>query len=195
MQPARLDLPVIPGATNRKPLLLMQPTYVYKPIAEIQRTAPLLITVPAHDLPPEWPVWFEDVSGWSELRRDKVREPFRMARAVDADTLELNDLNGINQKASGGLLVYQPPVDLTGCTGRLLIRGDGFPDLVLTTENGGLLIAGPGQLVAVITAEQAQELAGRRGRYDLDLTMSNGDVLRWLQGEVIADGGGHGCAC
>lgn len=194
MQPSRLDLPVIPGTTTRQPLLLMQPSYLYKPIAAIQRTAPLLITVPGHGLPPEWPVWFEDITGWAELRRDKTREPFRMARTVDADTIELNGLNGINQKASGGVLVYQPPVDLTGCTGLLRITGSDGAELDLTTENGGLLIQGLGQMLVVISAAQAAALALARSDYWLDLTMSNGDVMRWLQGEVvIGAGGGHGC--
>ncbi|WP_314408932.1 hypothetical protein [Pseudomonas kuykendallii] len=194
MQPARLDLPVIPGTTNRQPLLLMQPSYLYKPIAAIQRTAPLLITVPGHGLPPEWPVWFEDVVGWSELRSDKTRQPFRMARVVDADTIELNGLNGINQKASGGVLVYQPPVDLTGCTGLLRITSNDGAVLDLTTENGGLVIQGPGQLLVVITPAQADVLALARSDYWLDLTMSDGTVMRWLHGDVLVDaGGGHGC--
>ena len=194
MQPARLDLPVIPGTTTRQPLLLMQPSYLYKPIADIQRTAPLLITVPDHGLPPEWPVWFEDVVGWSELRSDKTRQPFRMARAVDADTIELNGLNGLNQKASGGVLVYQPPVDLTGCTGLLRITSNDGAVLELTTENGGLVIQGPGQLLVVITPAQADVLVLARSDYWLDLTMSDGTVMRWLQGDVVFDGGGgHGC--
>ncbi|MCQ4271085.1 hypothetical protein NA655_08630 [Pseudomonas kuykendallii] len=194
MQPARLDLPVIPGTTTRQPLLLMQPSYLYKPIAAIQRTAPLLITVPGHGLPSEWPVWFEDVVGWSELRSDKTRQPFRIARTVDADTIELNGLNGLNQKASGGVLVYQPPVDLTGCTGLLRITSKDGAVLDLTTENGGLLIQGPGQLLVVITPAQADVLALARSDYWLDLTMSDGSVMRWLQGDVVVGtGGAHGC--
>ena len=51
MTPARLVLDIIPGATLQQPLLLMQPTYTYKPIAEIQQSAPLRMTVPGHGLP------------------------------------------------------------------------------------------------------------------------------------------------
>ena len=87
MQPARLDLRVIQGATLRKPLLLMQPHYVYLPITAIQQTAPLRLTVPAHGMPDGWPCWLEGTAGWAQLNRDKLREPFRIGAVVDANTI------------------------------------------------------------------------------------------------------------
>lgn len=185
MQPARLDLPVVQGATNRKPLLLMQPRYVYHPITAVQTTAPLLLTVPGHGLSSGWPVWIEEVSGWSALNVDKGRERPHFVEVIDADTLEINRLNGLRQRATGGTLVYQLPVDLAGCTGRLTMLGEDGQRLELTTANGGLEIAGPGRLMIVITAAQAAALTWRCGRYDLDLTMANGDVVRWVAGEVV----------
>lgn len=192
MQPARLDLPIVPGATNRKPLWLLQPEFAYRPITEIQKTAPLRLTVPGHGLPAEWPVWFEGVAGWSALNRDKLREMFRMAAPVDTDTIELNELNGTGQKAAGGMLVYRQPVDLAGVTGRLVITAADAEVLDLTTENGGLEIAGLGQLIVVLSAEQSGAITWSHGTYTLDLTMSNGDVMRWLAGEVVV---GNGSTC
>ena len=183
MQPARLDLPIVPGATNRKPLWLMQPDYDYRPITEVRATAPLTLSVPDHGLPGMWPVWIDGTSS-SQLNRSPAREPSRMAKVIDADTIEFNDINGAALKASGGQLIYQKPVDLTGCTGRLLIAGSDGSTLELTTDNGGLVIEGLGQMLIVITAEQSGALTFERGTYDLDLTMSNGDVIRWLQGDV-----------
>lgn len=193
MTPACLDLPIVSGATNRKPLWLLQPVYLYRAISEIQQTAPLRLTVPGHDLPADWPVWIEGVSGWGSLNRAPGREAFRMAMVVDENTIEFNDLNGTAQRASGGHLVYQAPVDLAGCTGRLELNGGDAP-LVLTTENGGLVIEGLGQLLIVLTAEQSAGLTWTKGTYTLDLTMSNGDVMRWLAGSVIVSNGGacHG---
>lgn len=184
MQPARLDLRVIQGATLRKPLLLMQPRYVYRPISAIQKTAPLRLTVPAHGMPADWPCWIEGASGWSALNRDKTRERFRIAAAVDADTLEFNDLNGKAQNATGGDLVYQAPVDLAGCTGELRMLFASGATLVLSTANGGLVIDGLGRLMLVITAAQVAGIASKTGTYDLTLTMSNGDPLRWAEGAV-----------
>lgn len=184
MQPARLDLRVIQGATLRKLLLLMQPSYVYRPITAIQKTAPLRITVPDHGMPTGWPCWFEGVTGWGALNRDKQREPFRLAAVVDPDTIEINALNGRTQGASGGDLVYQPPVDLTGCTGELRILFAQGVSLTLSTANGGLVIEGPGRLLLVIKAAQVAGLTSKTGTYDLTLTMSNGDPLRWAEGVV-----------
>ncbi|WAC45569.1 hypothetical protein OU997_05200 [Pseudomonas sp. SL4(2022)] len=186
MQPARLDLRIIQGATLRKPLLLMQPVYRYKPITTIQARAPLLLTVEAHDLNGEWPIWIEGVIGWSELSRDKTRQPFHLAKVVDANTLELNAFNGTGRNATGGMVVYQPPVDLTGCTARMFIR-DAASELLLelTAENDRLVIAAPGRLIITLTAAETAAITWAQGRYDLELTMSNGDVTRWAEGEVV----------
>lgn len=186
MTPARLDLRINQGATLRKPLLMMQPVYQYKPISAIQPTAPLLITAPTHGLAGEWPIWIEGVSGWGELSRDKTRQAFHLAKVIDADTLELNAFNGAGRNASGGMVVYQPPVDLTGCSARMFVRdASGALLLELTTENTRLVIAAPGRLIITLTAAETAEIAWAKGRYDLELTMSNGDVTRWAEGEVV----------
>nr|WP_288356742.1 hypothetical protein [uncultured Pseudomonas sp.] len=188
MQPACLDLPVTKGATLRKPLLLMQPVYTYRPITTIEQSAPLRLTVPAHGLPGDWPTWIEG-SSWSALNRDKQREPFRIATRVDADVLEYNDLNGLGQRAQGGVLVYQPPVDLTGCSAVLLITPEAGQPIELTTENGGLAIAGPGRLLLEMTAAQTAAIDWTEARYNLDITFSDASVQRWLQGRVTINGG------
>jgi hypothetical protein len=185
MQPARLDLLVIQGATLRKPLLLMQPLYAYKSISEIQKTAPLLLTIPDHGIPDGWPTWIEGVRGWSALNRDKQRERFRLARVIDANTVEYNDLNGIDQAAAGGFLVYRLPMDMADVSAQMHIRdGSGALLMDLSTENGGLVIAGPGVLILTLSAAQTAAITWEAGRYDLELTMADDSVDRWMQGEV-----------
>lgn len=80
--------------------------------------------------------------------------------------------------------MYQPPVDLGGCTGELRILFAQGVSLTLSTANGGLVIEGPGRLLLVITAAQVAGLTSKTGTYDLTLTMSNGDPLRWAEGVV-----------
>lgn len=185
MQPARLDLRINQGATLRKPLLMMQPGYVYKPITAIQATAPLLLTVPGHGLFNSWLIWIEGVSAWGDLARDKSKQHGYMAKVLDENTLELNSINGLGRSASGGVIVYQPPVDLTDCTARMFIRdSSGSYELELTTENGRLLIGVHGRLIVTLTPEEAADITWQKGRYDLKVTMSNGDVNRWAEGEV-----------
>lgn len=194
MQPARLDLCVTRGATLRKPLRLMQPHYVWRDISTISKTAPVQLTVPAHGLPGEdWPVWVEGVSGWSEINKAKETERFRLGAVVDADTLEFNALNGSGRNASGGKLVYQPPVDLTACTGSLTITWADGGTLLLTTENGGLVVAGLGRLMLILTAAQTAALSPRTGTYLLLITDSVGDVTPWAAGGVrVTMGAGNG---
>jgi hypothetical protein len=193
MQPACLDLPVIPGATNRKPLYLLQPRWERRAITEIQRTASLLLTVTGHDLPSEWPCWVEGVSGWSALNRQPPQQAPWMVGVVDADTVEVNALNGAEQNASGGWLVYQPGVDLTDASAALTLIGPGY-SLQLTTANGGLQVLGVGRLNIVLTPAQSEGIPAAGVSYTLDITWANGDVDRWLDGPVsVRKGGGHGC--
>lgn len=193
MQPACLDLPIVPGATNRKPLYLLQPRFERKAISEIQKTPSLLLTVPGHGLPAEWPCWVEGVSGFTTLNRQSPQQAPWMVGVIDANTVEINALNGAGQNASGGWLVYQPGVDLTDATAKLTLTGQDYT-LELTTENGGLQVLGVGRLVIVLTPAQSAAIPLAGVTYTLDITWQNGDVNRWLDGPVtVGRGGGHGC--
>jgi hypothetical protein len=193
MQPACLDLPVIPGATNRKPLFLLQPRWERRAITEVQKTPSLQLTVPGHDLPAEWPCWVEGVSGFTALNRQPPQQAPWMVGVVDPDTVEINALNGAEQNARGGWLVYQPGVDLTDATAVLTLTGPGYT-LELTTANGGLQVLGVGRLLILLTPEQSAGLPLSGVTYTLDINWSNGDVDRWLDGPVtVRRGGGHGC--
>ncbi|MFI8384811.1 hypothetical protein [Pseudomonas sp. NPDC079086] len=193
MQPARLELPLFRASTNRIPLWLMQPQFVSPApeITEIHRTAPLRMTVPSHGLPGTWPVWIRGVSAGGSLNREPDREAFYMPHVIDADTLEFNNLDGVDSRATGGRITYRIPLDLTGCSGRLLLCGKG-EQLELTTENGGLVVEGLGQMMIVLTEEQSAAITWVRGTYELMLTMSDGDVIPWLFGDVLVSGGCHG---
>ena len=194
MQPACLDLPIIPGATNRKPLFLLQPRWERRAITEVQKTPSLLLTVPGHDLPAEWPCWVEGVSGFTALNRQPPQQAPWMVGVVNADTVEINALNGAEQNARGGWLVYQPGVDLTDATATLTLTGPGYSLELTTAPDGGLQVLGVGQMVIVLTPAQSAVIPLDGVTYTLDITWSNGDVDRWLDGPVtVRRGGGHGC--
>lgn len=193
MQPACLDLPIIPGATNRKPLFLLQPRWERRAITEVQKTPSLQLTVPGHDLPAEWPCWVEGVSGFTALNRQPPQQAPWMVGVVDPDTVEINALNGAEQNGRGGWLIYQPGVDLTDAAAVLTLTGPGYT-LELTTANGGLQVLGVGRLLIVLTPEQSAGMPLSGVTYTLDINWSNGDVDRWLDGPVtVRRGGGHGC--
>ncbi|TLX54859.1 hypothetical protein DN824_20465 [Stutzerimonas nosocomialis] len=182
MHPAKLDLCIAQGATYSKPLLLMQPDFAYRPIAAFLQTAPARLTVPGHGLPGDWPTWIEGVSRWGVINRDKEREPFRVAKVIDADTVEYNALNGIGNNAAGGFLVYRLPVELAGARARMQVRDRaGALLLDLSTEAGGLVI-GTGRITLTLTAAQTAALTWTEGRYDLEVEFADGTVQRWAEG-------------
>ena len=190
MQPAHLDLVITRGMTWRKPLKIMQPVYEYKPITSINQTAPLTLTVD-HGLPLDhWPAWIE-ASTSSALNTDKSRERPRIVRAVDPQTVEINGINGHSIRATGGYLVYQLPVDFTGCTASMFFSG-AHDDIELTDSSG--LSIGLGYINAELNAEQAQLLTNS-STYKLWVTHPNGDKIPWLCGGVSINDCKNNSAC
>ncbi|WP_312299214.1 hypothetical protein [Stutzerimonas nitrititolerans] len=183
MQPAKLDLHIVQGATLRDTLRLMQPRLEYRPITAIGGS-PLHLTVD-HGLPGNWLAWVEGVTGMQGLNRSQRERPHRVT-VIDESTLEINALSAFGLTPSGGQLIYKPPVDLTGAKARMQIRPQiGGPVLLeLTTENGGLEITAPGTLGRTLSAEQTAALTWTEGVYDLEVEYADGTVQRYLQGAV-----------
>lgn len=80
------------------------------------------------------------------------------------------------------------PVDLTGCTARMQIRGvidDAAPLVSLTTENGGITLGDDaGTIELYISDTDTADMAWTTGVYDLEVILANGDVRRLLFGPV-----------
>lgn len=82
------------------------------------------------------------------------------------------------------------PVDLTGVTMRMQIRekvSSQIPLVELTTENGGIQINSDpttGSFEIFIDAEHTAALTVRSAVYDLEVIMSNNDVIRLLLGYI-----------
>jgi hypothetical protein len=186
MQPAPITLRLIQGATFRDTLRLCQGLFVYKPIQAISATGPVRLTVADHGLATDWPVWVREVRGLLDINREPVRVPPWPAIRVDADTLEINALSAAGKSPAGGELVYQPPVDLTGCSARMQIRDKPGGRLLLELSSGsGLTLEPAGALHREISAEQTAALDFQAAVYDLEVTFADGTVQRWAEGEVV----------
>ena len=184
MTPARLDLAIIQGATLRTVLRIMQPRMVYRPITAIAPSAPVRLTVD-HGLPGDWPVWVRGVRGLQALNAEPPTQRPHRAEVIDAQTLEINRISATGQAATGGELVYQPPVDLAGASARMQVRdAAGALLLDLSTANGGIAITGPGTLTLQRTAAETAALSSATGRYDLEVSYADGTVQRYLHGQV-----------
>lgn len=185
MTPALAPLKIIQGATLRDTLRIMQPRFVYRPITAIAATAPVRLTC-AHDLPGDWPIWVRDVQQMQELNRAPHREQPHRAEVVDATTLEINKLSATGRAPTGGEIIYQSPVDLTGATARMQIRDKlgGTLLLELSTVNGGLAITGPGTIERTLSATDSAGITWLGGVYDLEVTYADGTVHRYFEGPV-----------
>lgn len=187
MQPACLPLRLIQGATYRDTLRLSQPTLVYKAIQSIPAEAPVRLVVPDHGLAGDWPVWVRSVQGGLDINREPFKGRPWPAKRLDANTLEINALSAVGLKPLGGQLIYQAPVDLTGCSARMQIRdkpGGGLLLELSTAPGQGLTLEPAGTLHREITAAQTGALSFGSAVYDLELTFADGTVQRWAEGPV-----------
>ncbi|UCP00107.1 hypothetical protein LF844_09925 [Metapseudomonas lalkuanensis] len=185
MQPACVPLRLIQGATFRDTLRLSQPTLVYKAIQSIPAEAPVRLVVPDHGLAADWPVWVRGVQQWQEINREPFKNRPWPAKRLDASTLEINALSAVGLKPLGGQLIYQAPVDLTGCSARMQIRDKPGGALLLELSTGaGLTLEPAGTLRREISAAQTGALSFTAAVYDLELTFADGTVQRWAEGPV-----------
>lgn len=185
MQPTRLTQPLVltRGATFRQTFFLQQPKLAYEAITG-GRSFPLEITVPAHGLLDGWPTWIEGVKGIPELNRPYGGPPI-FAEVIDEDTLRFGSVSGVDRpRPNGGSIIYNLPVDLTGCTVSVELLDEAEPSEDLISAS----IVGPGQVGMLITASDSATITWSRAKFALWVTMSNGDRDCWLTGEIIAEG-------
>lgn len=176
MQPAIVPLQIVQGATLRESIRVMQSQFEFKPIAGISSTAPVRLDV-AHGLPMDWPVWVQGVQKYSELNRATNQTPY-LATVIDSETLELNAVNGEGRSGSGGMLIYHPPVDLTGATAVLQVFDEKFAVLLELTP----VVHAGGWIEINLSAEQTAELTWRKGSWRLNATLANGDIAPLFAG-------------
>jgi len=79
-------------------------------------------------------------------------------------------------------------INLSGVTARMHVRETVASPLVLlelTTENGRIQIAPTlGKISLYVSSDDTTALRGSGGVYDLELTMSNADIIRLVEGSV-----------
>lgn len=191
MTPDTLNLRIQRGADFCMPLLLMDSSFRYVQIGSINPTSPLQITAPDHGMPsPEWPAWLEGTSS-SQLNRDRLRQPFQLLKVLDDDTLEVNEINGASLKATGGQVVYHPPLDTTGWQFEAIFYAGETGLLSLRLGSG--LAAADGGLELTLTVEQIDQLATAT-HWEL-MTDNSSGRQRYLCGAVTVTECQHNDSC
>jgi hypothetical protein len=189
---AKQDLVIGQGKTFSLVLRWESPPIIYKQITKIEQSAPAKVTSVAHGIPNGWRAAVASIKGMTQLNHSgdspKVSD-FHTVTVVDADTLEFNEINALNYKAyeSGGVLIYNTPVDLTGYTARLTFRDKiGGASLIdMTTENNRILISPANFTITLqIASADTSILTFNKGVYDLELVSPLGVVTGLIYGSV-----------
>jgi hypothetical protein len=116
---------------------------IYKAITSVALTAPVRIGVPGHEMPNGWFGAITNVKGTTELNvtANSVRpEDYHQVTYVDADTLDINDINaaGFKPYVSGGYIQYNTPKSLVGVSARMSIKSKQGEKNMLICSVGGV---------------------------------------------------------
>jgi hypothetical protein len=181
------DLQINQGKTFSLVLRWESEPTVFKVITAIQQTAPVRMTVDTTGLPDGWRCAVTNVKGMTEINAEANNlkdKDYRSVTVIDPTTLEINAVNaaGFKAYASGGILQYNTPVDLTGYTARMAVK-DKVGGTVLHSLTPALDTAAH-TITLTISATETAAFAWKAGVYDLELVSATGVVTALLAGKV-----------
>lgn len=185
--PAKLNFKIYQGSTFAETLRWESSIKAYIPITGITKSAPLVVTAPAHGIPLEWRVKFTNIIGMTDINSDST---YYQVSAVTTNTLTINSINSLGFKAyiSDGIVEYNQPVDMTGYTAKMQIREkitDTAFILELTTENSGIVINNVTKSITLnISAAATAALTFTTGVYDLEVISSGAQVTTFIGGNL-----------
>lgn len=186
--PTKLGLKIYQGSTFTQVLRWESYTKIYKPITAITQAAPVVITAVAHGLTVGWRVKLSNILGMKELNSSE----YYTATAITTDTVTLNDINSVGYTAyvSGGILEYNEPESLAGCTARMQIRakvGSTAILLELTTENGMIIINDTNKTITIsIPAATTETLTFKSAVYSMEIVKGL-VVTPFIYGNITLD--------
>lgn len=183
------DISVAQGHTYSTVLRWESDPKVRKAITAITAlTGSAKLEVPGHGLLDGWRCAVTSAQGMTEMNAvnpNSIRgSEYHTATRIDADNIELNDVNATGFKAhtpNTGFIQYNTPVSLTGITGRIRLK----------TKKGGTVIASnlvadaPNNILDLVIDATAHtimitfpstattELAGKDGWYDVEMVSSD----------------------
>lgn len=185
--PGKLNFKIYQGATFNEVLRWESSVKVYKTITSITKAAPLVVTAISHEVPVEWRVKFTSILGMTDLNSNTE---YHQVSEVTQNTITINSINALGYKSyiSGGVIEYNKPIDMTGYTARMQIRGkitDILPILELTTENSGISIDNTNKTITlIISATATAALTFSTAVYSLELVSSGGQVTPFISGSI-----------
>jgi hypothetical protein len=187
--PVKLNFKMYQGSTFKEVLRWESSTKVYKPITDITKAAPVVITAAGHGLPVGWRTKITNVVGMKEINSS---DTYHTVSEVTTDTVTISGLNtlGYTGYASGGVLEFNKPTSLSGFTARMQLRSKTTSDTVLlelTTGNGGIVLdTALGTVTITASATQTEALTFSSAVYSLEMVKA-GEVIQLLTGFITLD--------
>ena len=185
--PAKINFKLYQGSTFSEVLRWESSLKTYAPITGISKSAPIIITAPAHGVPVEWRVKFTNILGMADLNSN---DTYYQATSVTSDTLTINDINSLGFKTyiSGGIVEYNTPIDLTGFKARMQVRSKVDSSTViieLTTENNYIVINNVNKTINLaIPATITSGFTFSTAVYSLELVSTGGQVTPFCDGTI-----------
>lgn len=195
------DLEVIQGKTFAASFGWAQGKFVWGLITGVTKTAPVSITVVGHGLKNDWPYWISGLkkpaclNNWVDPcgvgGEPDVGQPY-MAEVSGIDTLEINDVNGLDLDAyaGGGVIRYYARADITGYEAVMQVRASAGSDTVLFEARS----TGVDPLIAVdpltatfgltIPADAFATATFRDAQYEIEITAPTGEKYRLAYGAL-----------
>jgi hypothetical protein len=162
------------------------------PIELIQEGYPTVVTVTAHGLNSRspHPVELSGIEGCQALNSTGTAMP--LCTRIDDNTFSVPlSSQGKIWEPGTGEITYAIPTDLTGYTGRCVIRKNWYSNTVIhemTTENGGMILtAEDGSIQLLIPKATTAAFSFREAWYDVDLTAPGGYEQRVFKGPITLE--------
>jgi len=184
--PIKLNLKIYQGSTFKQVLRWESATKVYVPITAITKSAPLVVTAPAHDIPVGWRARITNAGGMKEANL----LDYQIVTSTTTDTVTFNQVNSLSftPYTSGGVVEYNQPVSISGLTARMQIREKLTSSAIiheLTTENGGVVFNNTFKTITLtIPDEITTALNFVSGVYTLEFETAGGEVSTFARGSV-----------
>ena len=152
--PTKVNFKIYQGSTFREVIRWESNVITYKPITNITKAAPMVVTAVGHVVPLGWRVKIADVVGMKEVNSV---DNYIIATSTTSDTVTFNSVNSSSYTAytSGGTLYYNQPSSLSGVTARMQIRaklGSTTTLDELTTANGKIILDDTAKTITLLVS-------------------------------------------
>lgn len=185
--PARLNFTIYQGATFKEDLRWESSDRTYIPITNITKSAPVVVTAPAHGVPLQWRVKFTNILGMTDLNSP---DNYYQVSSKTVNSVTINDINslGFKEYTGGGIMEYNTPIDMAGYTALMQIRLKAEDTAViqeLSTANGLIIIDNVAKTITLnISAATTSNYDFTTAVYGLNLTSSGGQVIPFCGGMI-----------